>query len=147
MKNSFYLGNKWIAQLTKQIKFLHMFYRIVALKVVNFQVKHGQCDSIIFLRTFFFESSIQLLDLCLADSRILYFWQRSIMNLALFLVNTNLVFLFFFWYYIFRSKHSIGLLYDLSCFYLVTNLVSSIIDIVDWLSNFVRHVPNWHYLF
>ena len=38
----------------------------------NFQVKHGQCDSVIFSKTFSFEL---LLDLCLADSRILYFWQ------------------------------------------------------------------------
>ena len=41
----------------------------------NFQVKHGQCDSIIFPETFSFESSKYLLDLCLAGSRILYFWQ------------------------------------------------------------------------
>ena len=39
----------------------------------NFQVKHGQCDSIILPETFSFESSKQLLDLCLAE--ILYFWQ------------------------------------------------------------------------
>ena len=41
----------------------------------NFQVKHGQCDSIIFLKTYFFESSTQLSYLCFADSRIVYFWQ------------------------------------------------------------------------
>ena len=41
----------------------------------NFQVKHGQCDRIIFPTTFSFESSKWLLDLCFADSRILYFWQ------------------------------------------------------------------------
>ena len=41
----------------------------------NFHIKDGQCDSIIFLKTFSFESSKQLLDLCLADSRILYFWK------------------------------------------------------------------------
>ena len=41
----------------------------------NFQVKHGQCDSIIFPKTFSIESSKQLLDLCFADSRILCFWQ------------------------------------------------------------------------
>ena len=40
----------------------------------KFQVKHGQCDSIILLY-FSFEGSKQLLDFCLADSRILYFWQ------------------------------------------------------------------------
>ena len=39
------------------------------------EVKHSQCDSIIFPKTFSFESSKELLDLCLADSRILYFWQ------------------------------------------------------------------------
>ena len=41
----------------------------------NFQIKHGQCDTIIFSKTFSFERSKLLLDLCLADSRILYFWQ------------------------------------------------------------------------
>ena len=41
----------------------------------NFQVKHGHCDSIIFPKTFSFESFKWLLDLCFADSRILYFWQ------------------------------------------------------------------------
>ena len=41
----------------------------------NFQVKHGQCDSIIFPKTFTFENSKRLLDLCLPESRILYFWQ------------------------------------------------------------------------
>ena len=41
----------------------------------NFQVNHGQRDSIIFPQTFSVESSKQLLDLCLAESRILYFWQ------------------------------------------------------------------------
>ena len=41
----------------------------------NFQVKHGHCSSIIFPKTFSFESSKYLLDLCLANSRILYFWQ------------------------------------------------------------------------
>ena len=46
--------------------------------MTNFQVKHGQCDSIIFPITFSFENS---LDLCLADSRILYFWQESIFYL------------------------------------------------------------------
>ena len=39
----------------------------------NFQVNHGQRDSIIFPQTFSVESSKQLLDLCLAESRILYF--------------------------------------------------------------------------
>ena len=33
----------------------------------NFQVKHGQCDSVILPQKL-------LLDICLADSRILYFW-------------------------------------------------------------------------
>ena len=42
----------------------------------NFQIKHSQCDNIIFRKTFFFfESSEQLLDLCLTDTMILYFWQ------------------------------------------------------------------------
>ena len=41
----------------------------------NFQVKHGQCDSIIFLKIFPFENSKQLLEICLADTRIMYFWQ------------------------------------------------------------------------
>ena len=40
----------------------------------NFEVKHGQYDSI-FPKTFSFESSKSLVDLCLPDSRILYFWQ------------------------------------------------------------------------
>ena len=43
--------------------------------VKNFQVKHGRCDSIIFPKTFSFESSKSLLDLYLANSRILSFWQ------------------------------------------------------------------------
>ena len=41
----------------------------------NFQVKHGQCGSIIFPKTFSFESCKYLLDLYLADSRVMYFWQ------------------------------------------------------------------------
>ena len=42
----------------------------------NFQVKHGQFDSIIFLKTFSLESSkYLLLNLGLAGNRILYFWQ------------------------------------------------------------------------
>ena len=41
----------------------------------NFQVKHGQSDSIIFPKTFSFQTSKSLLDICLVDSRILYFWQ------------------------------------------------------------------------
>ena len=41
----------------------------------NFLVKHGQCDSMITPKTFLFESSKSLLHLCLANSRILYFWQ------------------------------------------------------------------------
>ena len=41
----------------------------------NFQVKHGQCDKVIFSKTFSFESSNWLIDLWLAESRILYFWQ------------------------------------------------------------------------
>ena len=43
--------------------------------IKNVQVKHGQCDSIIFHKTFSFESSKQLSDFCLANSRIPYFWQ------------------------------------------------------------------------
>ena len=39
----------------------------------NFQVNHGQCDSIIFLKTFSLECL--LLNFGLADSRILYFWE------------------------------------------------------------------------
>ena len=42
--------------------------------VKNLQVKHRQCDSIIFSEAIFFEISKHLLDLCPADSRILYFW-------------------------------------------------------------------------
>ena len=38
-------------------------------------VNYVQSDSIIFPKIFCFEISKQLLDLCLADSRILYFWQ------------------------------------------------------------------------
>ena len=42
----------------------------------NFQVKHGQRDSIIFFKTISLESSKKLLlNLCFAASRILYFWQ------------------------------------------------------------------------
>ena len=41
----------------------------------NFQVKHGQWNSIIFSKIFSFDRSKYLLDLCLADSRIPYFWQ------------------------------------------------------------------------
>ena len=42
----------------------------------NFQVKHGQCDSILFLKTFSLENPKKLLlNLFIADSRILYFWQ------------------------------------------------------------------------
>ena len=41
----------------------------------NFQVKYDQYDSIIFPKAFYFQTSKSLLDLCLADSRILYFWQ------------------------------------------------------------------------
>ena len=37
----------------------------------NFQVEHGQCDSIIFPETFSFGSSNYLLDLPLGDNRIL----------------------------------------------------------------------------
>ena len=37
----------------------------------NFQVKHGQCDSIIFSEFFFFGSSKHLLDIPLDDNRIL----------------------------------------------------------------------------
>ena len=43
--------------------------------IKNFQVKHGQCGSIIFSKTISFESSKSLLDLHFADRRILYFWQ------------------------------------------------------------------------
>ena len=42
----------------------------------NFQVKHDQCDRIIFLYTFSSESSKKLkLNLGLADRRIIYIWQ------------------------------------------------------------------------
>ena len=40
----------------------------------NFQVTHSQCDIIIFHKNLSFESCKQLSDLCLADSRIVYFW-------------------------------------------------------------------------
>ena len=39
----------------------------------NFQVKHGQCDSVILPQNICFEGSKLLLDICLADNRILYF--------------------------------------------------------------------------
>ena len=39
----------------------------------NFQVKFSQCSSIIFSKKFSFENSWWLLDLCLTDSKILYF--------------------------------------------------------------------------
>ena len=38
----------------------------------NFQVKHCQCDSIMFPKHFLLKALSNLLDLCLADSRILY---------------------------------------------------------------------------
>ena len=51
------------------------FKNFVKLYHEEFQVKHGQSDSIIFPKTFSFQTSKSLLDLCLVDSRILYFWQ------------------------------------------------------------------------
>ena len=42
--------------------------------VKNFQVKHGQCDSIISPKRFSFEGSKLLPDFCLAESMIFYFW-------------------------------------------------------------------------
>ena len=38
--------------------------------IKNFQVKHGQCDSIIFIETFCFGSSKYLLDLSLGDNMV-----------------------------------------------------------------------------
>ena len=52
----------------------------------NFQVKHGQCDSILFLKTFSLENPKKLLlNLFIADSRILYFWQvlESTLNIII----------------------------------------------------------------
>ena len=90
IKTLFYLGNKWITQLTKilrnvLLKFseaitklpnLHIFWghdgcfwkinlRILWNHIIkNFQVKHGQCDIIIFSKTLSFERSSQLKYLC-----------------------------------------------------------------------------------
>ena len=107
IKTLFYLGNKWITQLTKiltnvllkfseaiSFKLLQMFYwtfpnlhiffghdrcfwkinlRILWDHIIKkFQVKHGQCDSIIFSRTLSFERSSQLK--YFAENRILFFW-------------------------------------------------------------------------
>ena len=90
IKTLFYLGNKWITQLTKiltnvLLKFseaitklpnLHIFWghdgcfwkinlRILWNHIIKkFQVKHGQCDIIIFSKTLSFERSSQLKYLC-----------------------------------------------------------------------------------
>ena len=56
----------------------------------NFQVKHGQCDSIAFPKTFSFENSKWLLDLCLDNSRILYFWQ-VLKSIHKFIIELNVV--------------------------------------------------------
>ena len=55
--------------------FWKIYVRILWNHMKNFQVKPGQCDSIIFPKTFSFESSKELLDLCFPDNMILYFWQ------------------------------------------------------------------------
>ena len=55
--------------------FWKIYVKILWNHMKNFQVKHGQCDSIIFPKTFSFESSKELLDLCFPDNMILYFWQ------------------------------------------------------------------------
>ena len=56
--------------------------RILWINIMkNFQVKYGRCQSIISPKTFSFESSEELLDLCLVDSRICTFgrsWNLSI---------------------------------------------------------------------
>ena len=55
---------------------LRLNLRILWNHMKKFHVKHGQCDSIIFLKTFSLESSKWLIsNLGLAGSRILYFWQ------------------------------------------------------------------------
>ena len=55
---------------------LRLNLRILWNHMKKFHVKHGQCDSIIFLKTFALESSKWLIsNLGLAGSRILYFWQ------------------------------------------------------------------------
>ena len=87
MKTLFYVENKWIAQSTKLFTdvlyiflghdgcFWKISLRIFWNHMKNFQVKHGQCDGIIFPKTFSFKSFRQLLDLCYAGSRILYYWK------------------------------------------------------------------------
>ena len=87
MKTLFYFENKWIAQSTKLFTdVLYIFLghdgcfwkinlRIFWNHMKNFQVKHSQCDGIIFPKTFSFKSFRQLLDLCYAGSRILYYWK------------------------------------------------------------------------
>ena len=107
IKTLFYLGNKWITQLTKILtnvllkfseaisyKLLQMFYwsfpnlhiflghdccfwkinlRILWDHIIKkFQVKHGQCDSIIFSKTLSFERTSQLK--YFDENRILFFW-------------------------------------------------------------------------
>ena len=53
---------------------VHIFLRQNHI-MKKLQANYVQSDSIIFPKIFCFEISKQLLDLCLADSRILYFWQ------------------------------------------------------------------------
>ena len=64
-----YISKTWWLHVKNQSK------NFVKPYMKNFQVKHGQCDSIIFHKTYSFDSSEDLLDLCFADSKILYFWQ------------------------------------------------------------------------
>ena len=54
----------------------------------NFQIRHGQCDSVIYPKTFAFQCSKLLLDLCLADSKILYFWY-VLKSIHKFIIEVN----------------------------------------------------------
>ena len=54
---------------------LDIFYRIVVFKVLENHEKLSSKVQHHFPKTFSFESSIELLDFYIAQSRILYFWQ------------------------------------------------------------------------
>ena len=71
---------------------LRISFRILWKHIIkNFQVKHDQCDSILFLKTFPLESSKKsLLNLGPADSRILYFWQ-VLESIHKFIIELNVL--------------------------------------------------------
>ena len=59
--------------MAASVKLIEEFCETISWR--TFRVMHGQCDSIIFPKTFSFERFKLLSNLCLADSRLLYFWQ------------------------------------------------------------------------